>query len=211
MRNVADWIVCPVYVHLKGEIIMTESVTSELEAAVSNFIKALGEDLERDGIADTPKRFVKQLQECLAGYEDDPEKHVKTFDNDNYRDLIIVRDTSFSSLCEHHVLPFFGTVDVAYLPNDKILGLSKFARITDAVSKRLQVQERMTKQLADILESHLQAKLLIVRISAKHMCMSARGVRRTESFTETLTIRGDAQKYAHYVDQFYRTLQEKER
>lgn len=178
----------------------------DLEKVIQKFIESLGENLERDGIADTPKRFVKQLQECLSGYNDSPENHLKTFDNEGYSDLIIVRDTSFSSMCEHHMLPFFGNINVAYLPKDKILGLSKFARITDSITRRLQVQERITKQLADILEEKLEPNLLLVHVSAKHMCMSARGVRRTNSVTDTLAVRGDAKKYSHYTDQFYRII-----
>ena len=142
----------------------------------------------------------------MVGYQDSPEAHLKTFDNDNYKDLIIVRNTSFSSLCEHHMLPFYGNISVAYLPKDRILGLSKFARITDAITRKLQVQERITQQLADILEENLKSDLLLVHVSAKHMCMSARGVRRTGSVTDTLAIRGDAKKHAHYVDQFYRSI-----
>lgn len=188
---------------------MTEKAKIDLETAISKFITGLGEDLNRDGITDTPKRFVKQLQECLVGYQDSPDDHLKTFDNDSYRDLIIVRDTTFTSLCEHHMLPFYGNISVAYLPQDKILGLSKFARIIDAISRRMQVQERITQQLADILEKSLKPQLLLVHVSAKHMCMSARGVRRTGSVTDTLAIRGDAKLHAHYVDQFYRAVKDK--
>ncbi len=178
------------------------TATTKLQAAMSGYLQALGEDSRRDGLEETPHRFVKQLSECLAGYNDSPDNHMKVFDNDGYHDLVMVRDITFGSLCEHHMLPFFGTVDIAYLPKDKILGLSKFARITDALSKRLQVQERITQQLADLLEKNLEPELLIVKISAKHMCMGLRGVNRRNSITDTMIIRGDAKKYANYVEQF---------
>ena len=173
------------------------------EDAIHDRIAAMGDDPSRDGLTETPKRFLKQLRECLSGYSDDPEKHIKLFDNDGFHDLIIVSTISFSSLCEHHMLPFFGTVDIAYLPSDKILGLSKFARIVDAFSKRLQVQERLTKQIADLLEMHLKPELLMVRIEAQHTCMTVRGVLRPQSITKTLVIRGNTDRHAHYVRQFH--------
>ena len=176
-----------------------------LQNALSNHLQSLGEVADRDGILETPARFVKQLGECLSGYQDDPAQHVKVFEGDGYHDLVLVRDVTFSSLCEHHVLPFFGTIDIAYLPNEKILGLSKFARLIDALSKRLQVQERITQQLADILETNLQPHLLIVKISAKHMCMGMRGVRRPNSSTDTVIVRGDKELYKHYIEQFFHT------
>lgn len=181
----------------------TSAAAIQLQKAMTTYLETLGEDASRDGLLETPHRFVKQLRECLAGYNDAPEDHLKVFDNDGYRDLVVVRDITFGSLCEHHMLPFFGTVDVAYLPKDKILGLSKFARITDALSRRLQVQERITRQLADLLEKALQPDLLIVKISAKHLCMGMRGVRRRNSTTDTMIVRGDVKKYASYVKQFH--------
>lgn len=180
----------------------TDTATRSLQTALLTYLHTLGEDPGRDGLLETPARFVKQLRECLVGYADDPKKHLKVFDNDGYHDLVTVRDITFSSLCEHHMVPFFGTIDIAYLPKNKILGLSKFARIADALTKRLQVQERITKQFADLLEAGLKPDLLMVRISAKHMCMGMRGVRRPNSTTETMIVRGDTKQYAHYVRQF---------
>ncbi|HSX36326.1 MAG TPA: GTP cyclohydrolase I [Patescibacteria group bacterium] len=180
------------------------SNTSKIEASITDLISELGDDSSRDGLAETPKRFLKQMRECCAGYNDDPESHIKLFHNDNYHDLIVVSTITFSSLCEHHLLPFFGTVDIAYLPGDKILGLSKFARVVDALSKRMQVQERLTRELADLLEKHLKPQLLMVRIRATHTCMTVRGVSRPQSTTETLTLRGDHTDKTHYVEHFHR-------
>lgn len=173
-----------------------------LEAALVRFLRESGEDPTRDGLHETPARFVRQLKECLIGYAQDPHGFLKVFDNDGYEDLIIVRDISFSSLCEHHMLPFIGTIDVAYLPSQKILGLSKFARLADAISKRLQVQERITKQLADLLETSLKPHLLIVHVAARHMCMGVRGVRRPHAVTDTMIVRGDSYKHRHYIERF---------
>jgi GTP cyclohydrolase I len=181
---------------------MSDRDEQELAVALRNFLVALGEDPDRDELSDTPRRFIKQMQECLSGYKDDPGDHLKTLASEGYQDLITVSDISFSSMCEHHLAPFFGTVDIAYVPGDKILGLSQFARLTDALSRRLQVQERLTKQLIDLLETHLQPRLLMVRVRAMHLCMTARGVRRPESTAETLSIRGDTTAYAHFVEKF---------
>jgi len=179
--------------------------TSSIEDSIIELITELGDDSSRDGLAETPKRFIKQMRECCAGYNDDPERHIKLFHNDNFHDLIVVSTITFSSLCEHHLLPFFGTVDIAYLPGDKILGLSKFARVVDALSKRMQVQERLTRQLADLLEKHLKPQLLMIRINATHTCMTVRGVSRPQSTTETLIVRGDNVNKSHYVEHFQRS------
>lgn len=181
----------------------TTDVGKNLENAMREFIASYGTDTAREDLKETPKRFVKQLRENLVGYSDDPEKHIKVFSSDDYSDLITVSDITFSSLCEHHMVPFFGTIDIAYIPNGKILGLSKFARLADALSRRLQVQEHLTQQIADLVEQHLSPKFLIVRIGAKHTCMSTRGVRRHNSNTETIAVRGDLHAYTHYLQRFY--------
>jgi GTP cyclohydrolase I len=179
----------------------TSSAQIQLEEAMRNYVESLniGED---KSLAETPKRFVKQLGECLEGYNSHPDTHLKVFDNNGYHDLVLVKDITFSSLCEHHMVPFYGTVDVGYVPENKILGLSKFARITDTISKRLQVQERITGELANILEKSLMPRFLFVRITAKHMCMCVRGVLRPESNTVTLTTRGDLETYGHHLTRF---------
>ena len=183
------------------------SAEAKLIDAIKDYLSEKGEDINRDGLIDTPKRFVKQLNENLRGYSLDPNDFAKVFDSDGYTDLIYIRDIDFSSQCEHHMVPFMGKVDVAYLPDGKILGLSKFARIVDAYGKRLQVQERLTKQVADLLEDTLKPKLLIVRMVAQHTCMSTRGVCKPGSTTETVVIRGDAEKYKHYISHFQRMIE----
>lgn len=178
-----------------------DEAAANLEQAISLFIDSYDNDAGRESIADTPKRFVKQLKECLAGYGDNPDDHVKVFDSD-YSDLIVVKDITFSSLCEHHLVPFFGTVDIAYVPNGRILGLSKFARLTDVFSRRLQVQEHLTNQITNFLDDKLKPNLLIVKINAKHTCMCSRGVRRHNSTTKTIAMRGEVDRYKHYIQEF---------
>lgn len=181
---------------------MSERTTSDIQSAISNLLTELGEDINRDGLGDTPRRFEKQIRECLVGYNDDPAQYIKLFDATNYSDLVMVSNISFSSLCEHHLLPFSGVVDIAYIPSQKILGLSKFARIVDSFSKRLQVQEHLTLQIADFLELHLKPSLLIVRISASHSCMTVRGVLRPASMTDTIIIRGSKEAYRDQIAYF---------
>ncbi len=156
-----------------------------IRSSLQRLFEELGENPERDGLVETPARFEKQLRESLNGYSKDPKSAVKLFENNDYHDLIVVSTIHFSSLCEHHVLPFFGHVDIAYIPGEKILGLSKFARIVDIFSKRLQVQERLTQEIAEFLAEQLQPELVMVRISAVHTCMATRGVNRPASKTDT--------------------------
>jgi GTP cyclohydrolase IA len=184
-----------------------KDITSNLEASIAEFLGCFETNSSRDGLAETPKRFVRQIQECLSGYNDDPKRHLKLFDNEDFHDLIVVSAISFSSLCEHHLLPFYGSVDIGYLPKDKILGLSKFARIVDALSKRLQIQERLTQQLADFFAEHLASDLVLVRMRAHHTCMIIRGVSRPESITETFTIVGDTAGKTDYVQHFNQLVQ----
>lgn len=179
-----------------------EDTVSKLASSMADFLKSLEGGKLRDGTAETPTRFVKQIQECLVGYQDDPNKHLKLFNNSDYHDLIIVSRISFSSLCEHHLLPFYGTIDIGYLPKDKILGLSKFARIVDVLSKRLQVQEKLTSQLAQFFAEKLISDLVMVRIRAQHTCMMVRGVSRSGSVTETFTIVGTKKGNQAYIRQF---------
>ena len=183
---------------------MNKQDGSHLETSIEALIASVGENPQRDGLVGTPTRFLKQMQECLVGYKDDPKKHIKLFDSEGFHDLVVVSDISFSSICEHHILPFYGRVDIGYLPGKQILGLSKFARIVDAFSKRLQVQERLTKQLADFLEEQLHPELLMVRITAEHTCMIVRGVARPESNTETFTVRGKSAGREQFIEQFRR-------
>jgi GTP cyclohydrolase I len=158
--------------------------------AVREILIAIGEDPDRDGLRDTPARVARMYAELLGGLHEDPAEHLKKFFPESYDEVVLVRDISFSSMCEHHLLPFMGKVHIAYLPNGRVIGLSKLARVVDVVSRRPQVQERMTETIADLLMQHLEAKGVAVVIEAVHTCMTIRGVRKPDSVCVTSAIRG---------------------
>ena len=163
-----------------------EAADNGLEALLSLF----GEDFNRDGLQDTPFRFIKAMGEHMAGYSENPALHLeKTFDVD-HNDLVLVKDIPFNSLCEHHLAPFVGKVHIAYIPNKKITGLSKFGRVVEGFAKRLQVQERLTQQIADAIEEVLEPQAVSVIIEAEHTCMSGRGIKKHGASTVTSTMRG---------------------
>lgn len=146
----------------------------------------LGEDADRDGLQETPVRVAKALQALTRGYHQDPKAVLRaaTFEDD-YSQMVIVKDIEFYSLCEHHMLPFFGKVHIAYIPNGHITGLSKLARIVDIFSRRLQVQERLTRQIKDCIEEALHPLGVMVVIEARHLCMQMRGVQKQNAITTT--------------------------
>ena len=154
-------------------------------------IELLGEDVEREGLKRTPFRAAKALVEVTDGYNQEPEALVKSamFEYSG-KSMVVVKDIEFYSLCEHHILPFFGKVSVGYIPNGKIVGLSKIARVVNALAKRLQVQERLTSELCELLDRTLEAKGVIVVCEAGHLCMKMRGVEKQESTTSTMEYSG---------------------
>lgn len=154
-------------------------------------LELLGEDTEREGLKRTPFRAAKALVEVTQGYEQNPSDLIRSamFDYSG-RSMVIVKDIEFYSLCEHHILPFFGKVSVGYIPEGKIVGLSKIARVVNALAKRLQVQERLTSELCEVLTATLGAKGVIVLCEAGHMCMKMRGVEKQDSMTSTLEYSG---------------------
>ena len=163
-----------------------EVAENGLEALLSLF----GEDVKRDGLQDTPFRFIKAMGEHMAGYSENPALHLeKTFDVE-HNDLVLVKDIPFNSLCEHHLAPFVGKIHIAYIPNKKITGLSKFGRVVEGFAKRLQVQERLTQQIADAIEEVLEPQAVAVIIEAEHTCMSGRGIKKHGASTVTSTMRG---------------------
>ena len=158
---------------------------------------AVGEDPNRPGLVETPKRVANMYEEMFKGIDEDPKQHLKLFDEVSNDELVIVRDIPFSSMCEHHLLPFVGKAHIAYIPsNNKIIGLSKFARIVDNFAKKPQVQERLTSDIADFLEENLQPKGVAVIMEAEHMCMSIRGAKASGSQTQTSALRGIIKKDA---------------
>ena len=161
-----------------------------IERAVREILAAVGEDPERNGLLDTPGRVARMYAELFSGLHQDPGRHLKRVFEETYDEMVLVRDISFNSMCEHHLLPFIGVAHVGYVPNGKVAGLSKLARVVEEISKRPQVQERMTEHIADLMESELQAKGVVVVLEASHSCMTIRGVRKPGSLTITSAVRG---------------------
>lgn len=161
-------------------------------AAVRELLYAIGEDPERDGLRETPARVARSYAELLRGYSEDPGAHLDRQFQVDHDEMVIVRDIPFSSLCEHHLLPFIGTAHVAYIPGDngQVCGLSKLARLVDGFARRLQVQERLTVQIADALMDRLDADGALVVMEAEHMCMTIRGAMKPGSSTTTSAVRG---------------------
>jgi GTP cyclohydrolase IA len=159
--------------------------------AVFEIIKAVGENPEREGLENTPDRVSRMYAELLSGYSADPEKIVNgALFNINYDEMVLVRDIEFYSLCEHHMLPFLGRAHVAYLPKGKVIGLSKIPRIVDMYARRLQVQERMTRQIADLLQETLEPQGVAVVVEAVHMCSMMRGVKKHDARMTTSAMHG---------------------
>jgi GTP cyclohydrolase IA len=165
--------------------------TSEIETAVQHILHAIGENPERNGLKRTPERIAQMYAELLSGYQVDPVKVVNDalFDI-KYDEMVIVRDIEFYSLCEHHMLPFMGRVHVAYIPDGKVIGLSKIPRVVDLYARRLQVQERMTRQIADFICDVLHPQGVAVVVEALHLCMSMRGVQKHNARLTTSAMHG---------------------
>jgi GTP cyclohydrolase I len=161
-----------------------------IRRAVREILLAVGEDPDREGLRDTPARVARMYAELLSGLHREPAEHLRKCFTQKYDEMVVVKDISFASLCEHHMLPFIGTAHVAYLPNGKIVGLSKLARVVEDVSQRPQVQERMTEQIADLVMRELDARGVAVIVEAMHTCMTIRGVRKPTSLCITSAMRG---------------------
>ncbi len=166
-----------------------------IENAVKELLLAIGEDTEREGLVDTPSRVARMYEEILAGYKDNAETHLSRTFEESGSDVVIEKDIDFSSTCEHHLMPFFGKVHIAYIPDGKVVGLSKLARVVDVYAKRLQLQERMNNQIADAIMGHLSPKAVAVVVEGEHTCMTARGVKKVGSKTVTYAVRGDMPEF----------------
>ncbi len=168
-----------------------------IENAVREILWAIGENPDREGLAETPKRVANMYAEIFAGLEDDPARHLKIFNESDNDEMVVVRDIPMYSMCEHHLLPFVGKAHIAYIPSDgKVIGLSKLARIVDSFSKKPQLQERLTSQIADFLEENLSPKGIAVVVEAEHLCMTMRGARAAGAKTQTSALRGSMRKDA---------------
>ena len=173
-----------------GNPVQSQVDHARIERAVREILFAVGENPDREGLIDTPSRVARMYAELFSGLHQDPRTHLKKAFTEKYDELVLVRDIAFNSMCEHHLLPFVGQVHIGYLPNGRVVGLSKLARIVEVVSHRPQVQERMTEMLADILVDELDAKGVAVVVEASHTCMTIRGVRKPGSLCVTSAMKG---------------------
>jgi GTP cyclohydrolase IA len=166
--------------------------TARVARAVSEILAAIGEDPERDGLLNTPTRVAAMYEELFSGIADEPGRHLTVTFAAEHDEMVMVREIPFASVCEHHLVPFIGRAHVAYIPNrdGRITGISKLARLVDGFARRLQVQERMTTQIADAIEKALAPRGVLVVVEAEHLCMSMRGVKKPGTVTVTSSVRG---------------------
>lgn len=175
----------------------------EIAKAVSTILAAIGEDPTRDGLRDTPARVARMYAEVFSGLAEDPAAVLSTTFDQPHDEMIVVRDIPFYSMCEHHLMPFSGRADVAYIPRDRVVGLSKLARLVDILSRRPQIQERLTCQIADNIEQVLEPRGVAVRIEAEHMCMTMRGIKKPGSVMMTTVTRGSFRENASTRAEFF--------
>ena len=164
--------------------------TKRIEKAVREILLAVGENIEREGLKETPERVARMYAELLAGMQEDPKEHLGSVFTENYDEIVLLRDIPFYSICEHHLMPFIGSAHVAYLPSGAILGISKLARIVDCFARRLQAQERLTYQIADFIMNNLKPQGVAVVLEASHSCMTIRGIKKPGSVMVTSAVRG---------------------
>lgn len=185
-----------------------EQLIDEIARHYKKILELIGEDVNREGLVKTPRRAAKALVDITCGYKQRPDEIVKSalFEYAGSK-IVVVKDIEFYSLCEHHILPFFGTVSIGYIPDGTMVGLSKLARVVDAFAHRLQVQERFTAEICDSLYENLSSKGVIVAVSAGHLCMKMRGVEKQGANTFTLEYRGDFEN-PQLRDEFFRMIKE---
>lgn len=164
--------------------------SERIRNAVAEILTAIGEDINREGLRDTPDRVARMYAELCGGMYEDPKKHLRSVFTETYDEIVLLRDIPFYSLCEHHILPFIGEAHVAYLPTGKVLGVSKLARLVDCFAHRLQTQERLTGQIADYLMENLKPMGVAVVLHASHSCMTIRGIKKPGSMMVTSALRG---------------------
>jgi GTP cyclohydrolase I len=169
---------------------MKEVDLKRIEKAFIEILEAVGEDPEREGLKETPARVGRMYAELLNGMRHEPSEHLTSIFHETYDEIVLLRDIPFYSVCEHHLMPFIGKAHLAYLPDGKVLGISKLARIVDAFARRLQVQERLTDQIADFLMTNLKPKGVAVVLEASHTCMTIRGIKKPNSMMVTSALRG---------------------
>lgn len=174
--------------------------------AIKTILEEIGEDPNREGLKDTPKRVMKLYKEIYASIGTDPKDELNAIFDENHEEMVVVRDIPFYSACEHHLAPFFGKAHIAYIPNGKIVGLSKIARLVENTARRLQVQERMTTMIADAILEKLEAKGVMVMIKAEHLCINMRGIKKPGSQTTTICTRGVFEEDINLKNDFFQMI-----
>ena len=185
---------------------MKEEKTNKAEKAAKTILEYIGEDPTREGLIETPKRMRKAWDEIMSGYKTNPKDLLKTFTKGTCEEMVILKNAEFYSTCEHHFFPFFGHCSIGYIPNGKVIGVSKLARLLDCFSKRMQIQERMTSQIADFLMEELGAKGVYVVCEGVHFCMTSRGVKKQDSSMVTSAIRGVFKESAEARAEFLKLI-----
>lgn len=180
---------------------------AKIEQAVSLFLEGIGEDINREGLLRTPERIAQMCEELFAGYTEDAGKHLSRTFTSNQKELVVEKDITFYSVCEHHLLPFYGKVHIGYVPDGKVVGLSKLARTVEVFARRAQIQEQLTGQIADALMEVLQPKGVIVMVEAEHMCMTMRGIKKPGSKTVSICTRGVAKENESLKNDFFHLIQ----
>lgn len=182
---------------------------NKVKEAVRLFLEGIGEDTARDGLIESPDRIARMCMEIFAGMDEDVSAHLsKTFVIEN-NEMVVEKDIVFYSVCEHHLLPFYGKAHIAYIPDGKVVGLSKLARTVETYARRPQIQEQMTGQIAEAVMEYLKPQGVMVMVEAEHMCMTMRGVKKPGSKTVTISKRGCFVEDFHLQDNFFRMIQER--
>lgn len=182
----------------------------KIEQGVRLILEGIGEDPERPGLKDTPKRMARMYEEIFAGLQGEPEKLLKIIEGETHDEMILIKDIPFYSVCEHHLLPFIGRAHIAYIPAGNIVGLSELAKVLEHLAKRPQVQERLTSQLADMIMERLKPKGSMVIIDAEHLCMSMRGIKKPGSRTVTSAVRGTFRTKASTREEMLELIKKKD-
>ena len=180
---------------------------NKIQEGVKLILEGIGEDIHREGLLETPDRIARMYEELVAGYTADASEHLKKRFHVDNNDMVIEKDIYFYSFCEHHMLPFYGTAAVAYIPDGEVVGLSKIARTLEVYAKRFQLQERLTAQVADVFMEELKPQGVMVLIEAEHMCMTMRGIKKPGTKTVTVVTRGVFEENESLQNQFYRMME----
>lgn len=178
----------------------------KVKAAIQMLLEGIGEDINREGLKDTPDRIARMYEEICGGMDEDAGEHLSKVFTVQNNEMVLEKDIVFYSMCEHHLMPFYGKAHVAYIPNGKVVGLSKLARTVEVYAKRLQIQEQMTGQIADAIMEHLAPQGVMVMLEAEHMCMTMRGIKKPGSKTVSVVTRGVFQNNEILQNQFFQML-----